>query len=262
MDSVGFVRKRKGSDTGTAGEVPVPGSVSVTASDVSEVKAHLFKQLREPIGTTSSGSDSAPGSSSSGSSSSSGRLSVEETKMKTILDSCFQEKVSGSVLVIGSAGSGKRQFADRILSAYKTPSGEAVKVARLQGLAFTKDNHALISLAKQVGIFADTDNFNMSVEALQSHFQVKIVDMVVFVCMYLCVLKSHNAFHNTIVQQSRLQSVPTVILIEDIDEFTKGSRQVLLYTLFDLMHRNDLYFVVSNRGSQSIMKSSAHGVMF
>jgi hypothetical protein len=35
-----------------------------------------------------------------------------------------------------------------------------------------------------------------------------------------------------------------VILIEDIDEFTKGSRQVLLYTLLDLMHRQDVYYVV------------------
>jgi len=170
---------------------------SVSCNDVNEIKSYLFHQLREPINTP----DSEP--------------SAEESKMKAILDSCFQEKVSGSVLVIGSAGSGKRQFVDRILNSYKTPSGEAVKVAQLQGLAFTKDNHALISLAKQMGIFAETDNFNMSVEGLQSHFQ-----------------------------QSRLQSVPTVILIEDIDEFAKGNRQVLLYTLLDLMHRNDLYYVV------------------
>jgi hypothetical protein len=129
----------------------------VSSDDVHEVKSHLFKQLREPINTAHGG-----------------KPSPEETKMKAMLDSCFQEKVSGSVLVIGSAGSGKRQFADRILGSYKTPSGEAIKVARLQGLAYTKDNHALISLAKQVGIFAETDNFNMSVEGLQSHFQVLI----------------------------------------------------------------------------------------
>jgi hypothetical protein len=128
----------------------------VSFDDVREVKSFLYKQLREPIASHD------------------GKPSPEENKMRAILDSCFQEKVSGSVLLIGSAGSGKRQFADKILSSYKTPTGETIKVARLQGLAYTKDNHALISLAKQVGIFAESDNFNMSVEGLQSHFQVPL----------------------------------------------------------------------------------------
>ena len=127
---------------------------NISVEEVNEVKSYLFKQLRDPFEHGER------------------KISPEESKMRAILDSCFQEKVSGSVLVIGSAGSGKRQFADRILSSYKTPSGDTIKVARLQGLAYSKDNHALVSLAKQVGILAETDNFNMSVEGLQSHFQV------------------------------------------------------------------------------------------
>lgn len=161
---------------------------------IGKAKTQLMKQLTCPV---------------------EGKEGAEATRVRAVLDSCFQEKVSGSVLIVGSEGSGKRQFADQLLESYKTPSGEDIKVARLQGLAFSKDNLALISLARQLGIFSETDNFNMSVEGLQSHFQ-----------------------------QSRLQNVPTVILIEAIDEFTKRSRQVLLYTLLDLMHRPDLYYVV------------------
>lgn len=130
---------------------------TVSREVVDDLKCLLFKRLNEPVNSRN------------------GKPSPEETKMKAILDSCFEEKVSGSLLVVGSAASGKRLFVDKILSSYKTPSGETIKVARLQGLAYTKDNHALISLAKQVGIFAESDNFNMSVEALQSHFQVSRV---------------------------------------------------------------------------------------
>lgn len=132
----------------------VVAEVSVSSENVSEVKATLFKQVHQAIDLND------------------GKPTSEEMKMKAIMDSCFQEKISGSVLVIGAAGSGKRQFADRILRSYKTPIGDAIKVARLQGLAHTKDRDALISLAKQVGIYNESDNFSMSVEALQSHFQV------------------------------------------------------------------------------------------
>lgn len=126
----------------------------VSSDAVNEVKSHLFKQLHQANHSND------------------GKACPEEIKMKAIMDSCFQEKISGSVLVIGAPGSGKRQFADRILSSYKTPLGETIKVARLQGLAHTKDRDALICLGKQVGIVNDTDNFSMSVEALQAYFQV------------------------------------------------------------------------------------------
>jgi hypothetical protein len=42
-----------------------------------------------------------------------------------------------------------------------------------------------------------------------------------------------------------MSSVPTVLVLESFEEYAKKSRQVLLYTLLDLMHRRDLLFVVS-----------------
>jgi hypothetical protein len=54
-------------------------------------------------------------------------------------------------------------------------------------------------------------------------------------------------------KQSRLNRFPTLLVIEDLEEFTKGSRQVLLYTLLDLLHRNDFYYVVRHSFSLSLL---------
>ena len=35
-----------------------------------------------------------------------------------------------------------------------------------------------------------------------------------------------------------------MIIVEELQEFSKREKQVLIYTLLDLMHREDLLFVV------------------
>lgn len=49
-----------------------------------------------------------------------------------------------------------------------------------------------------------------------------------------------------IIQQCRFDSQPAVIIVEELQEFSKREKQVLIYTLLDLMHREDLLFVVSS----------------
>ena len=46
-------------------------------------------------------------------------------------------------------------------------------------------------------------------------------------------------------QQCRRNSQPAVIIVEEIQEFLRRDKQVLIYTLLDLMHKEDLLFVVS-----------------
>jgi len=40
------------------------------------------------------------------------------------------------------------------------------------------------------------------------------------------------------------QGTPTIIVIEDVHEFVRRKKQLLLYTLLDLMHKNDLLFAL------------------
>ena len=48
----------------------------------------------------------------------------------------------------------------------------------------------------------------------------------------------------TIFRSSYAEMVPTVIIIEDIHEFATAKKQLLLYTLLDLIHRSDALFVL------------------
>ena len=48
------------------------------------------------------------------------------------------------------------------------------------------------------------------------------------------------------IQQCRFDCQPAVIIVEELQEFSKREKQVLIYTLLDLMHREDLLFVVSS----------------
>ena len=47
-----------------------------------------------------------------------------------------------------------------------------------------------------------------------------------------------------ILKHGQLSEKPTVLILENFEEFARSARQVLLYTLLDLMHRKDLLFVV------------------
>lgn len=102
------------------------------------------------------------------------------------MDTSFQQKTSGSVLIIGPDGCGKRSLTDRILRAYDAPEEtRKIVIARLQGLACTNDRDALTSLARQLGMVTSTDNFNISIEAMQAHFQVLLIMYTPDISWYL-----------------------------------------------------------------------------
>jgi hypothetical protein len=79
-------------------------------------------------------------------------------------------------LIIGPEGSGKRELTDRILRFYEVADeNRKIVVARLKGLACTNDRDALTTLARQLGMLTSTDNYNISIEAMQAHFQVLLL---------------------------------------------------------------------------------------
>lgn len=45
-------------------------------------------------------------------------------------------------------------------------------------------------------------------------------------------------------RQCRLEGRPAVVVVEELQEFVRREKQILIYTLLDLMHRSDLLFTV------------------
>ena len=79
------------------------------------------------------------------------------------------------MLIIGPEGCCKRSITDRILRTYETPdNAQQIVIARMKGLACTNDRDALTSVARQLGMLTASDNVNISIEALQARFQVRI----------------------------------------------------------------------------------------
>ena len=161
---------------------------------------------------------------------------AEEKKLKVILDSVFKQKHSNAIIVMGDEDSGKEQFVDEVLNSYRKPVGDAdangdgaaaangdgdeyrsaFRVARIRGLVEGSDELALLSLARQ--LFMERcmpGKFDENVESIESVFRT-----------------------------SYSSGLPTVIVIENIEEYCKGKKQILLYTLLDMMHRKDALFAL------------------
>lgn len=163
----------------------------------------------------------------------------EEQRLRVILDATFKQKKSNSVIVIGDQESGKEQFVSAVIDSYtrpddavssasssssttsansSTPALAPVKfrVARIKGMVDGNDNLAFHTLAKQLYVQKTSDRkFDANLD-----------------------------FVGQALRTSYSQGTPTIIVIEDIHEFVRRKKQLLLYTLFDLMHRSDLLFAV------------------
>lgn len=149
-------------------------------------------------------------------------ISKEEKDLKDRLDSAFKQKVSTSILLIGPPGCGKRKLVDKVLTSYNPYNAEGgdyiePSIARVNGNICNHDSQALNSLADQLLIRSSTEDrhFNLAVEDLEKHFQ-----------------------------RCRLDNRPAIVILEEIDLFARREKQILIYTLLDLMHKEKLLFVV------------------
>jgi len=151
-------------------------------------------------------------------------ISKEELDLKSKLDAAFKQKVSTSILLIGPPGCGKRKLVDKVLTSYNpydTDTGGdgfvEPSIARVNGNICTQDSQALNSLADQLLIRSATEDrhFNLAVEDLEKHFQ-----------------------------RCRLDKRPAIVILEELDLFARRDKQILIYTLLDLMHKEHLLFVV------------------
>jgi hypothetical protein len=85
------------------------------------------------------------------------------------VDRCFQQQISGSLLIIGPDRSDKRILVDRILK-YAQISLE--DVADINGNVHSSDQEAIGTIASQLNIISSSDSHLATFESLQAHFQV------------------------------------------------------------------------------------------
>jgi len=149
-------------------------------------------------------------------------LKKEEHQIRKCLNSAFVEHVSSSIIIIGPPGGSKKQLLDRIVGSFvnndsKNANTKEVSIARVNGFLCQQDNVAIKLLADQFLVRSATENrhFNLAVEDLETHFR-----------------------------QCKINKTPAIIVLEEIDLFAVRDKQILIYTLLDLMHKRDLLFVV------------------
>lgn len=86
------------------------------------------------------------------------------------LDNCFQQKISGSMLILGPNKSEKRILINRILNSFKQTGN--ISVAIIDGIVHTTDQDAFLSITNQLNIISSSDSLTNNIESLQAHFQV------------------------------------------------------------------------------------------
>jgi len=123
-------------------------------------------------------------------------------------------------MVVGPTGSGKRRLVEAVLDTYYVDKfkGGGLAVAHVKGLVCTTDQQALCTIADQFLLRSGTGfekNVSVVLQDLEAHFRQCMID-----------------------------GCPAVVVLEDIHIFAAREKQVLIYTLLDFMHKQDLLFVV------------------
>lgn len=170
-----------------------------------------------------------------------GYLAKTQENIRSKLSVAFEQRMSTSLLIVGAPGSGKGMLVDNILKEYLvryTDNNDGIdndknlnenhdpmmndndnaypfSLARIQGAVCATDSQALISIANQLCLRKKDHSLVSAVEDMEDHLK-----------------------------QCHLNGQPAVIVLEDIDQFCTREKQLLIYTLLDLMHKQNLLFVV------------------
>jgi hypothetical protein len=159
-------------------------------------------------------------------------LHKEYIKIKWRLDESFVLKLSAALIMIGNSKVTMNSLLDSVLqSQYEEHSSASTSTSsscarakakrylvRIHGSLHGNDQDAILDAADQIySLRAEhrCRDGSVAIEDLETHFR-----------------------------QCRLDGVPAILLVEDIHVFAARTRQTLLYTLLDLMHRKDCLFVV------------------
>lgn len=133
--------------------------------------------------------------------------------IKARIDNAVTSGVSSSIVAISSqiACEGYYSSISQLIDSY----GSNVRAARLRGSVFGEDHRALASAASQLLRVSGTADFILNM----SSFETQLSD----------------GFKS---------GTPIVVFIDDVQEFCRRNKQMLLYSLLDMLHNNKTLFVV------------------
>jgi hypothetical protein len=98
-------------------------------------------------------------------------LSVDHFSL-AFVDRCFDQQISGSLLIIGPDRSDKRILVERILKYAQLSREEKIDIADINGNVHTSDQDAISTIANQLNIISSSDGHISAFESIQAHFQV------------------------------------------------------------------------------------------
>ena len=135
-------------------------------------------------------------------------------RLRAAVDRAVNEGVSSSLVAIASRDSIQGQSA--ALGVMLRSYGSAIRVARVRGSVFAQDHRALLSATQQLLAGSGSADFLRNMSALEAELA-----------------------------QGFESGRPVVVVAEEMHEFCRREKQVLLYSLLDLLHRQRLLYVVS-----------------
>lgn len=142
----------------------------------------------------------------------------------TLIEHTIKDSEGHSLLLVGPRGSGKSYIADKAIGELREKYGNQLIVIKLNALLHTDDKLALREIARQL----DIHSRNMSQELKDTFEQRAISDTFANILKIL----DSNSRGGELVEHG--QSVPVVIMIDEIEKFTADGKQTLLYNLFEL----------------------------
>lgn len=113
------------------------------------------------------------------------------------MDRCFDQKISGSLLIIGPDRSDKRVLVDRILKYAQSTRDERIEVANINGNVHSTDQDAILTIANQLNIISSSDSHICTFESIQAHFQVALVSYIYIISTIAikATMQTHRAHH-------------------------------------------------------------------
>ena len=143
---------------------------------------------------------------------------IESPMLEESIERAFKQKLSTSIILLSDPSVDTKT--DQLLGTYLTSLHK--NIAKVNGQLVESDHEALISITNQFLLrsnsFLELGNLNEALEDLEMHLR-----------------------------QCRIDGIPAVILVDQLHMFAhKRERQLLLYTLLDLMHKPDMLILVSN----------------
>lgn len=153
-------------------------------------------------------------------------LSRAYKEVYSIIEHTIKDHEGQSTLLVGPRGSGKTFIAEKAISMLREKYQHLFIIIKLNALLHSDDKLALREIARQL------DNHSRLVSGIEQSgtFEQRAISDT-FTNILLTLDTNAPGRQN---DEPKESSVPVVILIDEIEKFTGGGKQTLLYNLFDL----------------------------